>query len=718
MLDCELDMSGFSGGATTDSTCAPLYLEGRSRAERCAVHGWQWGGGYYGNDYKSAVILASADAVLRNSLVYGNRNGALSNLDHRRANFNGGGVRLNNGTVENCTIVGNSSANNGGGIYAPNATGRIVNCIVWNNTAMGGFGADIYAPKLPAENITYLCASDVGNVSSISNGVGVGCTNFDPKLSDDAANLYALTADSVVCVDKGGETEASSAEGAIDLVGNPRLDWKNGIVDMGCYEFVPSHEVKPLSAVIDVKVPEGYGAKDITFTVIPVGDCTDGLSWCWHFGDGQTDTESLSLTHRYQPGDYLAYLSLTNELGEATNVVCGTRFVIVPQTVYVAKDGTGTYPYDTWEKATDDLAGALALQSPEVVVGDGTFTNTVYEHVINHTVNLHSLNGPQKTTLRRSTASTGRHFTVGNNAMTALTSISGFTLDGGAGGFNTYCFFGIGGGVISNCVIKGVVNVYYSDLCRISGSAKAFDCEFDASANASIYSPTDGSTGLLGISGDAVVERCVFHGFHSFSYSGASSHTRTAVNVNGANAALRNSLVYDCSFSVTNPTTTNNVCGGGIRLENGTIANCTVVGCSCSAAYGGGIYARNKTGKIVNCVVWGNTSGVNLGNDIYAPLLNASNITYTCASDIGKVSAVPEAAVGEGCFAEDPLFRRPGKRDYRLRQHSPCLDAGDDSHYPDITAVRDLLGNPRKIYDHIDLGCYEMKLPGMLLIVR
>ena len=164
-------------------------------------------------------------------------------------------------------------------------------------------------------------ATKTFTIRKISNGVGVGCTNFDPKLSDDAANLYALTADSVVCVDKGGETEASSAEGAIDLVGNPRLDWKNGIVDMGCYEFVPSHDAKPLSAVIDVKVSEGYGAKDVVFTVIPVGDCTDGLSWCWHFGDGQTDTESLSLTHRYQPGDYTAYLSLTNELGEDGNCV-------------------------------------------------------------------------------------------------------------------------------------------------------------------------------------------------------------------------------------------------------------------------------------------------------------------------------------------------------------------------------------------------------------
>lgn len=719
-VDCEFDATGFNGGSGYDSSWAMVWLSGNAVLDRCSVHGWvtsQQLKFAEGSFIKAAVVLNSANAVLRNSLVYGNKHGTSGSTPS--PDLSGGGIILLNGTIENCTVVDNFSAGYGGGIYAQNTTGKILNCIVWGNENKYAFGTDIFAPKLAAANVDYVCSGDIGDTASISNGVGTACTSLDPKFSGEAPNPYALTQSSVACVDKGGETVASQVEGATDLAGNPRLDWKNGIVDIGCYEFVPSKEIVPLSASIDAKVPGGFGAREVSFIATPIGDNTSGLTYCWHYGDGATETGTLSPTHLYQPGAYTVTLSLTNEVNEATNVVCDTHIVIVPQTVYVAQDGTGTYPYDSWEKATNDLAVALAVRSAEVVVGDGTFVHTAYEHKIEHNVNLHSLNGPSKTTLKRGShtrpdrtadKNVGRHFTL---AGCTGTIVAGFTLDGGSSGFNTYSVFSMDAGVISNCMIRGTFSTGYSWIAQASGSAKVLDCEFDAGGT-DHWVPSDGSGAILYVRGNALADRCVFHGWHATSTSGASAHCRSAVCVDSANAVLRNSLVYDCSIG---PHKMANLSGGGVRLNNGTVANCTIVG-NAASGNGGGLYASSANGKIVNCIVWGNTKDLDYGDDIHAPSFASAKISYTCVSNLDETAAIPAASIGAGCIAKAPRFRNEARRDYRLTQGSPCVDAGDDSYYPDVATVLDLMRMPRKSYSHVDMGCYEPKFSGLTIILR
>src|SRR5690606_34300683 len=43
--------------------------------------------------------------------------------------------------------------------------------------------------------------------------------------------------------------------------------------------------------------------------------------------------------------------------------------------------------------------------------------------------------------------------------------------------------------------------------------------------------------------------------------------------------------------------------------------------------------------------------------------------------------------------------------DYRLLPNSPAIDAGDDSLV--LPGETDLLGNPRIVGDHVDIGAYE-----------
>ena len=58
----------------------------------------------------------------------------------------------------------------------------------------------------------------------------------------------------------------------------------------------------------------------------------------------------------------------------------------------------------------------------------------------------------------------------------------------------------------------------------------------------------------------------------------------------------------------------------------------------------------------------------------------------------------------------DPLFRDPASGDFRLKESSPCIDAGDPAA---TTARRDLFGRPRRLDGHlvraerVDMGAFE-----------
>jgi hypothetical protein len=55
-------------------------------------------------------------------------------------------------------------------------------------------------------------------------------------------------AEGSVCIDSG--LYQSWMDGALDLDGNPRIDWSGGIVDRGCFEYTP---LKPRGSLITIQ---------------------------------------------------------------------------------------------------------------------------------------------------------------------------------------------------------------------------------------------------------------------------------------------------------------------------------------------------------------------------------------------------------------------------------------------------------------------------------
>jgi hypothetical protein len=164
----------------------------------------------------------------------------------------GGGVCINsaNATVRNCLIVGNV-ANHGAGVGCMQFGGVVESCTIFGNTGYAGQGVDTtwHAQTVHIRNticrnqvvsyadgatfyITNSCLASTNIVKSFGSG---NFTN-DPKFVNSAVLDLRLTSSSP-CINTG--TNQVWMTGALDLVGAPRLDWRDGLVDMGAYEYVP-----------------------------------------------------------------------------------------------------------------------------------------------------------------------------------------------------------------------------------------------------------------------------------------------------------------------------------------------------------------------------------------------------------------------------------------------------------------------------------------------
>jgi hypothetical protein len=171
------------------------------------------------------------------------------------------------------------------------------------------------------------------------------------------------------------------------------------------------------------------------------------------------------------------------------------------------------------------------------------------------------------------------------------------------------------------------------------------------------------------------------------------------------------------------------------RIENCTIAN----NITSSSNGGGGIFvAHSAHVELLNTILYGNTSASG-PSTLEKQILAAADTTGSCIfgsswnatnCDIEGCGGTSPCATADGNFNRDPKFISPSASppNLRLKNHSPCIDTGDDSNLPgdrgdvddDASVAEDLPwdrdAGARKFdaitcnADDVDMGAYELQI--------
>jgi hypothetical protein len=201
-----------------------IYMGGNATVvQECIIEenmAGYWGGGVF--------MFAS---TLRNCLI---RN----NIASGASGGSGGGIRFSSDTIPyvcNCTIVSNYAKTYGGGIY--NGVGDsyysfVENTIIYGNTCGTAAYSNYYntSTKSIYSNCCFAPAMSAvyTNVNTVTN---------NPLFVESASGNYRLSRESP-CVNAGANRDWMT--NAVDLDGHGRIDRFSGIVDMGCFEYLPS----------------------------------------------------------------------------------------------------------------------------------------------------------------------------------------------------------------------------------------------------------------------------------------------------------------------------------------------------------------------------------------------------------------------------------------------------------------------------------------------
>ena len=353
--NCEIAHNTGRGGVTIpDATSAEALVEG------CNIH-------HNTSDSTGAGVLMFSGTV-RNTRI----------CDNESTGATGGGVRALSGgyRLENCLVARNRALQDGGGCHlqscSPDNQALMLHCTVANNVSQNGVGGvwmnqegGGVAPAL----VNSIVAGNAG--ANGANDVKCDCgeirnswTSGDPLFEED----FTLGATSP-CIDAAVDEEGMTLATDIDGTERP-IDGNNdgeALPDMGCFEM-PYRAPPELSARFTL-VPADvvpHESVNLSATVIS-GTPTSETLYAWDFGDGTRVTNAgvATATHAYAAGGrYTVSLTVLDEQ-QGWNLDAGAAVASVHvDSVYVAPDGEGAFPYDTPERATSDIAAAVAAARP------------------------------------------------------------------------------------------------------------------------------------------------------------------------------------------------------------------------------------------------------------------------------------------------------------------------------------------------------------------
>ena len=622
--------------------------------------------------YKSGGGVYLAGGTVKNAIISGNSAGE-----------NGGGILMTSGTLDHATVARNNAVTSGSGVQL--SGGTITSTIIaGNGNQTGASGQQL---NKTGGTVRYSCAAELedadGNISA------------DPKFRAPAEDDFRL------------------------LSSSPCRDCAEDGSDMGAIPYVYDPSAVVVALLVQTSGPTC--PVDAVFTVDVDGVPPAPIAkYVWSFGDGGTvETATNAIDHVYADcGVFDVSVALQFEDGTLWKTVTNEKAVSVYSDVaYVdVANENPQLPYDTLEKAANTVEAALDViyvptdHPATIYVKAGTYplaASTTW--TLKRNVQIKSLSGERDVLV----SCKGKAFRIEMNASDAL--VSGVVVS------NTPVFYGIWGvfdtaaGTVTNCAAIKCGSGGYGGGAYAGSKAKFYDCLFDT------CSSSDGNGGGKHGLGGALVEggtmvRCVFTNCTAGSNAGGvqmSSGKLSGCVI--ANCTGRGRALYMTGGTAENCQVLNNTDNGnggeciGIYATAGTVRNCLVAG-NTSTKVAAGIRATG-TATVESCTIAGNsgtTAGIISGNDAkWYNVLSWGNV---------GVDSYGAATLDHCLVGVDPNFRNPARGNYRIKSGSPAQNAGTNQSWMD--GATDLQGNPRILNKTVDIGCYEVPVTGLTLIVR
>ena len=487
----------------------------------------------------------------------------------------GAGVYVSSGTLANCTVV-NNRGNTSGGVYVDGTSVKVVNCLIWGNSADGAGGDaqnDIWAGKSAYFDHCIARAAINGKCLAAADWpIADWC--FTPLAATDAHD---------------GSTATSGFDmPPFDLLGNPRQVGE--AIDIGAVENQCDKQLVAMTA----SERSLLGSGEVTFTAWT--ENLDVVGYTWDFGDGTVDTDSGRVaTHDFKVlGIFPIRLTVHTASGVRTCAVANT-VTVAPKTLFVVKGNAGAAaPYATIETAAPDVATALASASAgqEVVIAPETYLIGANLNVAS-AVKLRGATGnPADVVLKANHTSQFIRLAAAGSGLYDLT-VDGNNKSVGADGIllriENY-------GTVSNCVLRNA-----------NGGAYA--------SHGAVY-----LTGADALLTHSVISNCTTSGSgYKNTYAGLRLES---------SAKASNCLIAKNTFSAKE---SSNV--AGVFVNGGSLVNCTVVGNTAKKI--GGV--RCDSGSVVNCAIVGNVSQ-DMGDD-YANVNKGDDTRFSnCASDVKAIA--------------------------------------------------------------------------------